>query len=236
MSYLGTPWAENLPRMRGMIEARAWSRHLARTRDLSTANPTREVQSEGHTRKHAGFFRFDEYRLRHGRFDGSMSGLLTREVFVGSDAALVLPYDPVRDEVVLIEQFRMGPFARSDPAPWVYEPIAGLVDPGEDPSETALREALEEAGLTIDRLEPIAATYASPGAATDFFHCYLGFCSLDTAESWLGGEKDEGEDIRSHRLSFADAIALVDTGRINVAPLAMMLHWLARNRERLRTA
>ncbi len=236
MSYLGTHWSGQLAKMRRMIEARAWSRHLARTRPSCEVLPAREVQLEGHTQKHAGFFRFDEYQLRHGRFDGTLSSLLTREVFVGSDAALVLPYDPVRDEVVLIEQFRMGPLTRSDPAPWVYEPVAGLVDPGESPAETAKREALEEAGLTIDRLEPIADTYASPGATTDFFHCYLGICSLETAENWLGGEEAEGEDIRSHQLSFDEAIALVDTGRINVAPLAMMLLWLARNRDRLRAA
>lgn len=62
---------------------------------------------------------------------------------------IVLPYDPIHDRVLLVEKFRAGPFARQGENPWCLEPIAELMDQGETPEEAGLREAHEEAGLTL---------------------------------------------------------------------------------------
>jgi len=177
------------------------------------------------------FFRFGTASLRHRKFDGKMSSLLEREIFVGFDAALVLPYDPVLDQVCLIEQFRSGPALRRDANPWMLEPVAGMVDAGEAPAQAARREAREEAGLELQELRKMFQVYASPGGSTDFFYCYLGFADLSSSEKFgLFGLKEEGEDIRAHVLSFEQALKLLDSGEIRVAPLVAMLLWLARER------
>ncbi|MDE3029043.1 MAG: gamma-glutamylcyclotransferase [Paracoccaceae bacterium] len=101
---------------------------------------------------YAEYFSVEEYDLHFRRFDGEMSPPVRRAVWVSGDAATVLPYDPVRDRVALIEQFRAGPFARGDRQPWMLEPIAGRIDLGETPEAAARREAVEEAGLQLGAL------------------------------------------------------------------------------------
>ncbi len=183
-----------------------------------------------------GFFQIKAFDLNHRRFDGSQSDPLSREAYVAFDAALVLPYDPVTDQVMLIEQLRFGPLHRGDPAPWVLEPIAGLVDAGENPVDCARREAVEEAGLTLSDLRPMPKVYPSPGYTTEFFHCFLGVCTLKKRDEGINGVAEENEDIRSHVISFDAAMGLIDSGEINVGPLVMMLLWLARHRADLRAA
>lgn len=222
-----------------MVFARAASRLVA-----AKAAPARvrcEMSADKvvcHARRdvHAGFFVTREYELTHAGFDGTSSPRVTRELFVSTDAALVLPYDPVRDRVLLVEQFRMGPYGRGDPLPWVLEPVAGRLDAGEGPEETAHRECLEEAGLALHGLEHISSHYCTPGSSTEFFHCYLGLCDLPEMRRGLGGLETENEDIRTHVLSFDDAIRLCATGEANVGPLVLMLLWLERERNRLRAS
>ncbi len=185
---------------------------------------------------HAGFFLTRDYRLRHPRFDGTMSPEMRREVFVATDAALVLPYDPRRDRVMLVEQFRMGPFGRGDPRPWMIEPVAGRIDPGETPEETARRECLEEAGLRLRALEKISTHYCTPGYSTEVFHLFIGLCDLPELEKGQGGLAFEHEDIRTHVISFEHAMALLESGEANNGPLVLALIWLQRERARLRAS
>ena len=139
--------------MMPMIMVRAAARVAARASaptDLRSDMEADHVEIDAQHNRHAGFFLTREFTLRHPLFRGGLSAPVRREVFVATDAAIVLPYDPVRDRVLLVEQFRMGPFGRGDPFPWMLEPVAGRVDPGEPPEETARRECVEEAGLTLD--------------------------------------------------------------------------------------
>lgn len=129
-----------------------------------------EVEQGPVAPSHAGFFALDLWHLRHRRFDGEMSPRLTREVFVAGDAVTVLPYDPVRDRVLLVEQLRMGPLGRGDPLPWQLEAIAGRIDPGETPEDAARREAIEEAGLVLGCLKKVAEYYPTPGAVTEYLY------------------------------------------------------------------
>lgn len=179
------------------------------------------------------FFKFAGLSIGHRRFDGTWAEGLAREVLVGADAALVLPYDPVRDSVMLIEQFRNGPARRSDPNPWCLEPAAGIVDPGETPEQAAYRETTEEAGISLSALEKMFSIYASPGSTTDHFYCFLGIADLPAEVAGHGGLEEEAEDLRSHIMSLDAALDLIDSGEINVAPLVAMLLWLARHRSRL---
>ncbi|NHB77577.1 NUDIX domain-containing protein [Rhodobacter sp. M37P] len=193
-----------------------------------------EVEAGAVEPSHAGFFAVDVHRLRHRRFDGSLSAELVREVFVAGDAVTVLPYDPVRDRVLLIEQFRMGPFGRGDPLPWQLEAIAGRIDPGETPEAAARREAMEEAGLVLGRLEKVAEYYPTPGAVTEYLYSYVALCDLPDGVAGLFGAADEGEDIKGHLISFDRLVEVMASGEIGNAPLLLTVLWLQRERARLR--
>lgn len=185
---------------------------------------------------HAGFFSLEEYRLRHRRFDGTMSAPINRTAFVSTDVVAVLPYDPLRDRVLLVEQFRIAAFARGDANPWLLEPIAGRVDAGESPEAAARREAAEEAGLALGALIAGPRYYPSPGAKTEHVYAFLALADLPDAAAGTGGLDDEGEDIRAHVLSFAEAEALMQSGEIASGPLWVLLLWLAPRRAGYRAA
>ncbi|KAF1050995.1 MAG: ADP-ribose pyrophosphatase [Stenotrophomonas maltophilia] len=174
-----------------------------------------------------GFYRVDRLRLRHRQFAGGMGPLLTRELFVRHDAVCVLPYDPQRDEVVLIEQFRVGAMD-AGVNPWLLELVAGLIDKQEEPEEVARREAEEEAGLTLGALWPISQYLPSPGGSNELVHLYVGRCDSSSA-SGIHGLEEEGEDIRVHVMSFDAALRELREGRINNAASMIALQWLALN-------
>lgn len=232
--------AETAAALRPFLTARHWSRILARRNSgpatLRHAPEVGDVTIHERHEGYRGFFELADFSFDHSRFDGTRSPLLRREAFLAFDAALVLPYDPKTDHILLIEQLRFGPVWRDDPNPWVFEPIAGLVDPGEDPADTARREAKEESGLSLGQLEPMVQVYASPGYSTEFFHCFLAVTDLSDFVASGNGLASEHEDIRSHVLAFDDAMAFVQTGEINAGPLIMMLYWLAAERGRLRAS
>lgn len=184
----------------------------------------------------AGFFAVESYALRFRRFDGTPSPPLQREVFVGCDAVTVLPYDPRSDRVLLIEQMRTGPLARGEANPWQLEAVAGRVDAGETPEVTARREALEEAGLHLKALEPVAEYYPTPGAVSEYLYSYIGLCDLPDDAAGIHGLAEEAEDIRGHLLSADQAFALLDRGGAGNAPLILSLQWLWRHRARLQRA
>ena len=128
-----------------------------------------------------GFYRLDRLQLRHRQFAGGMGPQLSRELFVRHDAVCVLPYDPQRDSVVLIEQFRIGAMDKSS-NPWLLELVAGLIDKDEQPEEVARREAVEEADLELTALWPITQYYPSPGGSDERVHLYIGRCDSEGAD------------------------------------------------------
>ncbi|MDA1131956.1 MAG: NUDIX domain-containing protein [Proteobacteria bacterium] len=183
-------------------------------------------------RLYEGAFRADRFQLRFRRFDGTWSHEVGREVFDRGHAVAVLPYDPERDEVVIVEQFRAGPFAAGDD-PWILEIVAGAIETGEAPDEVARRECREETGLAVARLDLIAAYYPSPGSISEHMHLYA--ARVDTRDAGgTHGLADEGEDIRVHVVASATAFADLDSGRYRSGPIITALNWLRANRERLR--
>lgn len=240
MARMGRESAEHAHGLWPVFAARAWARELAQDAAptaLRTAMARQDIpELTAAPGGFDGFFRLRRFSVQYPHYRGGHSERLTREAFCAFDAALVLPYDPATDQVLLIEQLRYGPLMRDDPAPWVLEPVAGLVDAGEAPIETARREAFEEAHLELDDLRPMMKVYASPGYSTEFFHCFLGLSDLSGRGVVHAGLDGENEDIRSHVIAFDTAMGLVDSGEINVGPLAMMLLWLARERPRLRAS
>lgn len=177
-------------------------------------------------RVYKGFFAIDQYVVSYPRFDGLVQKLLRREVFErDADAVAILPYDPVTDEVQLIEQFRPG--ALSDPdSPWLIEVVAGMIDKGETAEQAAVRELNEEAGLNIKAsdLIKICAQYPSPGGASECTTLYIAKVDLSKLESH-GGLDNENEDIRVFKVPAKEAFKECFNGRIhNAAALITLMH------------
>jgi ADP-ribose pyrophosphatase len=179
-----------------------------------------------------GFFRLECYRLRHRLFSGAWSHELVREVFERGHAAAVLPYDPVHDQVVLIEQFRIGAL-EAPGGPWLLEIVAGVIDATETPQEVIRREAIEESGCTIHEIVPICEYLVSPGGSSERLTLFCGKVDASLAGG-THGLADEGEDTRVVVLEFAEAVAHLQAGKIKAAAPIIALQWLMLNREQLR--
>jgi nudix-type nucleoside diphosphatase (YffH/AdpP family) len=201
---------------------------------LRRATATGDVAVAARATPYAHFFAVEEYDLSYRRFDGALSPVVNRAVFISGDAVTVLPYDSVRDRVLLIEQFRVGPYARGDAQPWLLEAIAGRIDPGETPEAAARREAVEEAGLELHDLRFVGGYYPSPGAKAEYLYSYVALTDLPDGITGVFGVAGEAEDIRGHLVGFDRLIDLVATGEINNAPLLLTVLWLARARAGLR--
>jgi len=181
---------------------------------------------------YSGFFKLSRFELKHDLFEGGQSPVLTRELLDRYHAAAVLPYDPVRDELVLIEQFRIG--AGEDPSgPWLIEIIAGLREPDESAEQLIHREAKEEAGCTVSEIIPVHHYYSSPGSSNEQIQIY--FARTDTAGlGGVHGIDEEGEDIRVHVVSSDTAFDWLDQGRIDSALPIIALQWFRLNRDNIR--
>ncbi|MEM6307788.1 MAG: NUDIX domain-containing protein, partial [Pseudomonadota bacterium] len=189
-----------------------------------------DIEVEKYTVPYVNFFALSEYELRMPKFAGGYSDTMHRAAFMGTDAAIVLPYDPRRDCVLLVEQFRMGPFCRGDSHPWMMEPIAGRVDVGETAANAAQREAMEEAKLTLNDLHLVHSGYASPGCSTEYFNIYVGLTDLPDSAATDGGLATESEDIKGHIMHWDDFYDALSGGQLPVTPLALAGYWLALNR------
>ena len=183
---------------------------------------------------YSGYFSVESLKLSHRRHDGGVTPVVTREGFIMGDAVVVLPWDPVRDRVLVIDQFRLAPALRHDPQPWLLEAVAGRVDAGESPEEAARREALEEADLLLDRLFPAVHHYPSPGAVTEFLYLYIGIADLPDDATGVHGLDSEAEDIRGHLLDRQALMRMVMAGEISNGPLAMSALWLESQKDHLR--
>jgi ADP-ribose pyrophosphatase len=184
---------------------------------------------------YASYFGVEDMVIRHPLHGGGMSAPVKRAAFCSGDAVTTLPYDPRRDAVLLITQWRAGPQARGDAHPWPVEVIAGRIDSDESAEATARREAVEEAGLTVGRMERAGAYYPSPGVMAEHITSFIAEADLTDAGG-VHGLDAEGEDIASVVVPFARAMELLDAGAINSAPALVSLLWLSRRRGALRKA
>lgn len=189
-----------------------------------------DIQIEATDVVYNGYFKMIKYRFRHRLFAGGWSEVIDRELFERGHAVAMLPYDPVSDKVVLVEQIRVGAMVDSD-SPWQLEIVAGIIDKDETPENVAVREAEEEAGLTVHELAPMTSYLSSSGGCSERIHLYLGIVDAAQAEG-IHGLADEGEDILVHVVSFDQAMQWVTDGKIENAASIIALQWLALNKHR----
>jgi ADP-ribose pyrophosphatase len=179
----------------------------------------------------------DVVRFRNRRFDGAMSELRTWEVWLRGPAVGVLPYDPVTDQLVMIEQFRY-PAMVAGLGPVLVEVPGGFMDPGERPEQTAAREMHEETGIAADRLEPIGRFVLSAGGSDETVTLFAGRVQAPPAGAdgivGYGGLASENEDIRIRLLPAAAAIETVLAGGYPNAITSLALLWFASRHDWLR--
>ena len=193
------------------------------------ADPRIEVLEK--TTPFKGYFQIDRYRLRHRKFDGGWTGEMTREIFERGHAAAVLPYDPERDRVLLIEQFRPGAYA-AGMEPWLIEIVAGIIETGETADAVARRETEEEAGIAVSALHPIGSYLATPGGSSETLTLFCGRIDSEGAGG-IHGLDHEHEDIRVLPLSRQEALDRLAAGAITNLTAVVALQWLALNHTEL---
>ena len=179
-----------------------------------------------------GFMKLAKFTLRHERFDGGMQGPMTREIVLRTEAVGVLPYDPIADKILLIEQFRVAAHLAGMPA-WQREVIAGISDKDETPEDLARREAIEEANCKVTDMVEMTRFILSPGMSTEVLILYCG--RMDSSQSTgVHGLATEHEDIRSTLFDAKEIPALIEHGTTGNGPLMLALYWMQANHERLR--
>ncbi|MCA2015999.1 ADP-ribose diphosphatase [Vibrio tritonius] len=178
-----------------------------------------------------GFFRMVKYAFKHRLFKGGWSEPIVREMFERGSAAALLPYDPQQDKVVIIEQIRVGALEHAHP--WQLEIVAGIFDRDESPEEVVRREAMEEAGVEVGRVEKITSYYPSSGGCSEKLEVYVGEVDASLAKG-VHGLDYEGEDIMVHVVSREEAYQLVKNGRIENGASIIALQWLELNYQTLR--
>jgi ADP-ribose pyrophosphatase len=178
-----------------------------------------------------GFFRMDRLTIRHSSFNGGWCEPIVRERLEGLDAVSVLLFDPDRDEVVLVEQFRAGLLGRVDP-PWCLETVSGFCDREHESAEdVARREVAEETGCALKALLPVGRFFVSPGFSVETISLFCGRVDASQAGG-IHGLAHEGEEIRVVVLPRQDAVDEL-FGKVNSTSLVVALQWLQAHREAL---
>ena len=162
---------------------------------------------------HQGFFKVNTFHVQHQTFAGGHMNIV-REHLERGNAVAVLLYDKQRDEVLLIEQFRIGAAVAGDNA-WLIEVVAGMVDAGESIEQAARREAIEEAGYEPYTLIPLGGYYSTPGGSSEWIDLFVGLVDRDKPLTQGGGVASEHEDIRCFWLSRKEAMTWLEEGKIN---------------------
>ena len=156
---------------------------------------------------------------------------LPREVFDHGAAAAILLYDPTRDIVVLVRQFRVAAHFVGRPA-FMLEVPAGLLD-DDRPEDAIRREAMEETGYAIDKVTPLFSIFPSPGSLTEEVHLF--FTEIDASQRVAtgGGLDHEHEDIEIVEIPLDEAYAMIASGGIPDAKTIILLQWAMANRDKL---
>ncbi|EPF7751951.1 ADP-ribose diphosphatase [Vibrio parahaemolyticus] len=179
-----------------------------------------------------GFFKMVKYRFKHKLFAGGWSDVVEREMFERGHAAAMLPYDPKTDQVVIIEQIRIG--ALEHEHPWQLEIVAGMIDRAESAEEVIRREAEEEAGITVGRVASVTSYYPSSGGCSEKLDVFVGEVDASKAHG-IHGLDYEDEDIRVHVLSREQAYQWVKDGIFENGASIIALQWLQLNHQELRS-
>lgn len=138
--------------------------------------------------------------------------VIAREIEDHGRAVAVLPYDPARRVVMLVKQLR-APMLVAAGLQQSLEAPAGILD-SEDPMECARREAMEECGLRLGRVEPVVRAWSMPGVSTETMDLFLAPYAIGDRVGSGGGLAEEHEQIIVVEMSCVELAAMIDSGRL----------------------
>ena len=170
-----------------------------------------------------GFFQLHEITLKHKKHNGEWSKTFKREIFGGSQVAGIIPYDPVKKEILLLSQFRTA-ILSSNKNPLMTEIVAGMIDKGESPKDAAKRECLEETGCKVKKIISINSFYPAPGSSESFYYLFLGEVESFEGER-IFGQKDENEDILVKSFNIEQVRDLMKQNKILNGLTLVALQW-----------
>ena len=176
---------------------------------------------------HSGFFKMNEITLKYKKFDGKWSNEIKRELFGGAQVSAILPYDPIKKEIVLIQQFRPGTISK-DFNNYLFEIVAGIIDTDEEPQETAKRECLEETGCEVKKILPVQGYFPAPGSSESFYHLFFGEIDAFEGERIMG-LKTENEDILVKSYKIPEVKEKLYKGQILNGITLIALQWFFLN-------
>ena len=174
-----------------------------------------------------GFFKMNEVSLKYKKYDGSWSNEIKRELFSGAQVSAVLPYDPIKKEIILIQQFRPGTISRNTNN-YLKEIVAGIIDPGESPEIAAKRECLEETGYKIKKLTSIQGYYPAPGSSESFYHLFLGEVDSKNGKKIMGLDT-ENEDILVESFNINQVKKMMRNGELINGLSLIAIQWFFLN-------
>jgi len=173
-----------------------------------------------------GFNKVKRYKFQHKLFDSSWSNIISREILITKNAVAILPYDKVKNKVILIKQFRLGAIL-SNYNPFQIEIIAGLVEKSDkDLKSAVIREAKEEAGIEvkykkIQSIRDVLNSSGSTNESTSIFFCECTFKKLKK----IRGNFNEDENIKVLELSPRKALELLFKKKIHSVNTIIALEW-----------
>ena len=174
-----------------------------------------------------GFFKMSEIVLKYKKYDGTWTNSISRELFGGVQVSAVLPYDPLKKEIILIQQFRPGTISKNLDN-YLIEIVAGIIDEGENPEDAAKRECFEETGCVIKKLIPIQGYFPAPGSSESFYHLFLGETETFSGTRIMGLE-NENEDIKVQSFKSSKVREIMQKGKILNGLTLIALQWFFLN-------
>lgn len=175
---------------------------------------------------YSGFAKVEQVTIQHRLFeDRQFSKPILRELVKRPEAAGVLLYDSKQQLFGLIEQFRIGAIDNKQSA-WQLEVVAGLVEHGDTPEQTVIRETVEEAGVYIKNPQLLYSFYPSAGACNELFHLYVADTQLSHTNQ-IFGVLGEAENIKLHVLKYEQLTELLSKPQyLQNSPVIIALQWL----------
>lgn len=199
--------------------------------DLTFSAKDMQITSEKVVYK--GFFTMKEIIFNHALFNGGRSKEVKRELMYKGHAVAIIAYDPILDNLIMIEQIRIGAYVGDrTKSPWQLELVAGMVEKGEQLHEVAHREAEEEAGLKLTNLTDCFSVWDSPGGMVEKIHMVAACVDSSTAGG-IYGLASENEDIKVRIFKRSQAYQLMQDGIIDNSIAVMGILWLELNYTKL---
>lgn len=184
----------------------------------------RKVLIEKKKRIFDDFFKIDEALLSYEQFDGRMSPVVRRLNFERGDAVSALIFNPKRQVIILVNQFKYPTFEKGPG--WITETVAGMINENENTQDAIRREVLEETGYEVSTAELISTFYVSPGGTSERIFLYYVEVDDNNKTSEGGGLAEENEDIINVEMSLDEAIAKFKNGEIIDAKTIIAVLWL----------